>query len=82
MTLGRMYLTHLEQVFDQAATKLGGWQNGLLNMGGRRELVEIVLSSLPTYLLTAIKPPMGFYKEINKICQRFLWAGQQQLHGG
>jgi hypothetical protein len=41
-------------------------------MGGYRELVKIVLSSLPTYLLTAIKPPKGFYKEMNKIHQRFL----------
>jgi hypothetical protein len=53
-----------------------------MNIGSRRELVRTVLSSLPTYLLTTMKPPKRFYKEMDKMRQKFLWAGNQQLHGG
>jgi hypothetical protein len=82
ITLGRLKLHHLQSVFDQAASKLVGWQCGLLNVRGHRELVKTVLIALPTYLLTAIKAPKGFFKAMDKIHRKFLWAGQQQLHGG
>jgi hypothetical protein len=36
---------------------LAGWQGRLINIGVRRELVKTVLCALPTYLLTATKPP-------------------------
>jgi hypothetical protein len=52
--------------------KLAGWQGCLLNLGGQRELVRSVLSSLPTYLLIVIKPPRKFYKDMDKIRCRFL----------
>jgi hypothetical protein len=32
--------------------------------------------------LTALKPPKRFYKDLDKLRRRFLWAGNQQLHGG
>jgi hypothetical protein len=80
--MGHLKINHQESVFDQATNKLARWKSGLLNMGGRRELVKIVLSSLPTYLLTAIHAPKCFYKAMDKIRWRFLWAVQQQLHGG
>jgi hypothetical protein len=67
ITLGRLKINHLQSVFDQATKKLAGWQIGLLNMGGRRELVRTVLSSLPTYLMTAVRVPKGFYKAMDRI---------------
>jgi hypothetical protein len=59
-----------------------GWKANLLNIGGRKELVKTLLSSLPTYLLTTIKPPKKFYKEMDKLRRQFLWVGTQRLHGG
>jgi hypothetical protein len=53
-----------------------------MNIAGRRELVRSVLSSLPVYLLTVVKAPKNFLKEIDKLRRRFLWAGDQQLSGG
>jgi hypothetical protein len=35
-----------------------------------------------TYLLTALKPPKKFYKDMDKLRRRFLWAGNQKLHAG
>jgi hypothetical protein len=40
---------------------------------GRGELVKTVLNSLPTYLM-AIEPPKKFYKVMDKIRRKFLWA--------
>jgi hypothetical protein len=82
ITVTRLRVNHLQYVLDRAANKMQGWQANLLNIGGRKELVKTVLSSLPTYLLTAIKPPKKFYKEMDKLRRRFLCAGTQRLHGG
>jgi hypothetical protein len=82
ITIGRLRIIHLQPILDRAATKLSGWQGDLMNIGGCKELVKTVLSSLATYLLTAMKPPKRFYKEMDKMRQKFLWAGNQQLHGG
>jgi hypothetical protein len=73
---------HLQPVLDRAASKLSGWQGHVMNLGGRRELVKSVLSSLPIYMLTALKAPKQFYKAMDKIRRHFLWAGNEQLHGG
>jgi hypothetical protein len=82
ITLGRLRLVHLQFVFDNAATTLNGWQGKLLNLSGCRELVKSMLSSLPTYLLTTIKAPKRFYKDLDKLRRCFLWAGNQDLHSG
>jgi hypothetical protein len=82
ITLGRARMVHLQSVLDRAATKLDGWQGHLLNQGGRHELVRMVLSALPTYLLSAVKPSEQFYKEMDKLRRHFMWAGSQHLQGG
>jgi len=61
---------------------MAGWQEKLLNLGGRRELVRSVLSAIPTYILSALRTPKQFTKTIDKARRRFFWAGNQQLHGG
>ena len=67
---------------DKIKAKLAGWQGRLLTAGGRRELVRSVLSFMPIYLLTALQVPKSFLKELDKSRRRFLWAGDQKLHGG
>ena len=53
------------------------WQGRLLNIAGRRELVRSVLSAIPIYLLSALKVPKEFPKDIDKARRRFLWAGER-----
>jgi hypothetical protein len=79
---GRLRIAHLRPILDKAATRMSGWQGNLMNIGGRRDLVKTVLSALPTYLLTVIKPPKMFYKDLDKLRQKFLWVRNLQLHGG
>jgi hypothetical protein len=75
-------MVHLQYIQDRAKGKVAGWQGKLLNVAGRRELIRSVLSSLPVYLLTVIKAPKNFLKELDKLRRRFLWAGDTQLTGG
>ena len=82
LTLGRLKMVHLQTSLDRVRAKLAGWQGKLLSAGGRRELVRSVLSSMPIYLLTALKVPKGFIRELDKARRRFLWAGDQEYHGG
>jgi hypothetical protein len=37
---------------------------------GRKELVKSVLSALPTYLLTEVKPPRKFYTAMDKFREK------------
>jgi hypothetical protein len=82
LSMGRLRMSHLQPILYRALCKLSGWQRKFFNIGVHKELVRSVLSSLPTYLMTTVRPPKGFYKAMDKLRRRFLWAGSQQLHGG
>ena len=82
LTLGRLRMVHLQYIQDRAKGRVAGWQGRLLNVAGHRELVRSVLSSLPVYLLTVVKAPKNFLKELDKLRRRFLWAGDKELTGG
>jgi hypothetical protein len=75
LSLGRLRMNHRQPILDRASDKLSGWQGKLFNIGGCKELVKSVLSSLSIYLMTTIKPPKGFYKAMDKLRRRFLWEG-------
>ena len=72
ITLGRLRMVHLQYFQDRAKSKIDGWQGCLVNFAGRRELVRSVFSSQPVYLLTSIKPPRRFFRELDKLRRRFL----------
>jgi hypothetical protein len=82
ITMNKVKMAQLKSILDNAALILDGWHANLLKVGGRSELVKSVSGSLPTYLLTVIKPPKRFYEEMDKFHKKFLWAGSQNLHGG
>ena len=82
LTLGRLKVVHVQRVVDNSRSRLAGWQGKLLNIVGRRELVRSVMSSIPTYLLTALKAPKQHFQEIDIALRWFLWAGDSELTSG
>jgi hypothetical protein len=56
-------MSHLQPIQDRASGKLSGWQGKLFNIGGGKELVRSMLSSVPVYLMIVVKPPKRLYKE-------------------
>jgi hypothetical protein len=81
LTLGWIKMVHLQYIQDRARRKLVGWRGKLVNIAGQRELVRSVLSSRPVYLLTVIKAPKKFLKELDKVRKNFLWTGDTELTG-
>jgi hypothetical protein len=67
---------------DKIGNKLSGWQASLMNMARRITWVRFILSTIPIYVLIAIKVPKWFIKVINKICWGFVWKGQDKADGG
>lgn len=49
---------------------------------GRRELVIAVLSSMPIYIITALKIHKQLIQEIDKARRKFLWDWGDEIHGG
>lgn len=82
ITLTRTRMVHLQYIQDRAKGKLSGWQGKLVTVAGRRELIRSVITSLPVYLISTIKPPKQFIKEFDKLHRRFLWSGDERLTGG
>jgi hypothetical protein len=72
LTQGHLKVVHVKRIIDKVRSKLAGWQGKLLNLSGRRELVHSVLSAIPVYLLTSLKPPKQLFEDIDKARQRFL----------
>ena len=70
-----------QYIHDRAKEKIEGWQERLISIAGRRELIKSVIIAQPVYLMTYIKPPNKFVKEFDKLKRRFLWAGHGDLSG-
>jgi hypothetical protein len=82
LTLGRLRLVHVQSIINKTRTKLAGWQGRLLDIAGRRELVRLVLSAIPIYLMSALKVPKQLTEDIDKARRRFLWASDNEITGG
>lgn len=52
---------------DKLQSRLAGWKGKLLKHIGRKTLVTTVLNLIPTYFLTAVKPPKNFLHDMDKI---------------
>lgn len=82
LTLTRTRIVHLQFVLDRIRARLAGWKGKLMTIAGRRVLVRAVLSAVPTFALTVLRMPKKFFKEIDKVRRRFLWAQEEELSGG
>jgi hypothetical protein len=52
---------------DKMANWLPTWKGRFLNKSGRLKLLNTVLSSMPTYMLTAFTPKKWLIKKLDKI---------------
>jgi hypothetical protein len=69
---------------EKIGNKLPGCKAALMNMAGRSRTTwaRFVISTIPIYVLIAIKVPKWFIKAIDKIRRAFVWKGRQQVNGG
>lgn len=66
-------------LLEKLEKKLAGWKGKLISRGGRPQLVNAVLSSIPIYFMGCFKMPIWVINRIDKIRRHFLW-GKRDTH--
>lgn len=61
-------------LIERVERKLGGWKAKLISKGGRLQLVQAVLSSIPVYHMICFRLPQWVIHRIDKIRRQFLWG--------
>jgi hypothetical protein len=82
LSLGRLNRADLQPYIDKAVARLNPWKGRFLNRAGCTALVKSVLSSMPIFLLTALKADKGILKAFAKISRGMLWACKEAVSGG
>ena len=62
----------IQLLVDKVAKRLPAWKGKFLNRAGRLTVLNMVLSSIPTYFLTAFQPQKWMIKQIDKLRRGFL----------
>ena len=63
--------------------KICGWEKKFLSHGGRLQLIQSVLSSMPLHLLQVVLPPLMVTEQIEGLFSKFFWGTtetQRKLH--
>jgi hypothetical protein len=72
----------VQPLIDKVAARLPPWKGRFLNRAGRLTLVNSVLSSIPTYFITAFPLQKWAIKQVDRIRRSFLWKGSADANGG
>lgn len=60
---------------EKIERRLQGWQSKLLSRGGRLQLIQSVVSTIPIYHMICFKLPKWVILRIDKARRSFLWGG-------
>ena len=69
----RLCLTAWRPTEGKMRGKLSPWQGKLLAMGGRTTLINSSLSSVPLYMLSFYRVPVGIRESLDSVRKNFLW---------
>jgi len=61
--------------------KLARWSAQYLSVGGRLILINSVLDSLPTYVMSLFPIPAKVVKKLDKLRRNFLWKSNKEGKG-
>ena len=53
-----------------------------MSIAGRRVLIRALLTAIPAFAISVLRMPKKFFREIDKVRRRFLWAQENELSGG
>nr|XP_009800410.1 PREDICTED: uncharacterized protein LOC104246308 [Nicotiana sylvestris]XP_016445624.1 PREDICTED: uncharacterized protein LOC107770805 [Nicotiana tabacum] len=65
-------------VIEKCVKKLSRWKTQYLSMGGRLVLINSVLDSIPTYMMSLFPIPGGIIQRLDKLRRSFLWQGNKE----
>jgi hypothetical protein len=82
LSLGQLKRADLQPYIDKAVVRLNPRKGRFVNHAGCTALVKSMLSSMPMFLLTALKADKGIMKAFAKISRGMLWACKEAVSGG
>lgn len=68
-------------LIEKVEFRLEGWKSKLLSRGGRLELMNSVLSSIPIYFMASFLFPKWVIKRLDQIRRDFLWGKPDSRRG-
>ncbi|KAK3222290.1 hypothetical protein Dsin_009315 [Dipteronia sinensis] len=69
---GRNKRNLFANIIDRVWSKIKGWGEKLLSVGGKETLVKAVIQAVPMYAIFRL--PKGLTNEIHRLCARFWWG--------
>lgn len=82
LTINKPTRTQFMPLIERMERKLSGWQGKLISRGGRLQLVQSVLSSIPTYYMMCFRLPQWVIQRIDRIRRTFLWGADGENKKG
>ncbi|WMV11771.1 hypothetical protein MTR67_005156 [Solanum verrucosum] len=70
-----------DSILEKTEKKLSGWKAQYLSLGGRLILINSVLDSLPTYVMSLFPIPGKVVENLDKLRRKFLWQGNKDGKG-
>jgi len=70
-----------DSTLEKTEKKLSGWKAQYLSLGGRLILINSVLDSLPTYVMSLFPIPGKVVENLDKLRRKFLWQGNKDGKG-
>jgi hypothetical protein len=67
-----------EMIEERIEKKLSSWKGKYLSVGGHLLLINLMLSSLPMFMLSFFEIPKGVLEKINYFRSRFFWQSDNQ----
>ncbi|CAO2142968.1 unnamed protein product [Urochloa humidicola] len=77
----KLRLSAFAPLIAKADRYLAGWQASLLNPMGRAVLVDAVLDSQLTYIMSVMLLPQGALDAFDRRRRAFLWSGEEHVSG-
>ena len=69
--------SQVQFVVEKVRTKLAKWQTKYLSKAGRLCLISSTLSAIPAYYMQASCLPTQTLKDLDRVCNNFLWGEEQ-----
>lgn len=68
-------------ILEKTERKLTTWKAQYLSLGGRLILINSVLDSLPTYVMSLFPIPTKVVEKLDMLRRNFLWHGNKERKG-
>ncbi|XP_075498859.1 uncharacterized protein LOC142537187 [Primulina tabacum] len=66
---------------ERMENKIRSWSTKFFSMGGKEILIKSVLQAIPSYIMSCFRIPDNLCKELEQLCAKFWWRGNNDMRG-